>query len=167
MNSEWSSQLKVNPVPVLLSCGNSAIEYFTRRDLLSFSHNWTDMALQAFAVHPTRRHTKEAHAAADLLKTSFFQPDAYTSYHDVRYWVRFMFWWPNLVTALDSLSLMGYSKDDNEAQKGINWLIENQLPNGLWKLDYGKKAKQKEATSIEQYWLALKVAGLFKRLSEN
>ena len=128
-----------------------------------FSHNWTDMALRAFAFHPACRSIKEAHAAADLLKSTFFKPDVYTSYQNERYWVRFLFWWPNLVTALDSLSLMGYSKDDADIRKGLNWLMENQQSNGLWRLDYGKDAKQKAGVSSEQLWLALKVAGIFKR----
>lgn len=132
-----------------------------------FSHNWTDMALRAFAAHPTRRHSQEAQKAADLLKSTFFQPDVYTSYQDERYWVRFMFWWPNLVTALESLMLLGYSKDDGDVQKGLSWLIENQLPNGLWKLDYGKNAKQKDAPTLEQYWLTLKIASILKRFYDG
>ncbi len=128
-----------------------------------FSHNWTDMVLRAFAVHPTYRRLKEARVAADLLKSSFFQPDFYSSYQDESYWVRFMFWWPNIVTALDSLSLMGYSKDDVDVKKGLGWLVENQLPNGLWKLDYVKGAKEKVGVASEQLWLALKVARIFKR----
>lgn len=131
-----------------------------------FSHNWTDMALRAFAAHPTRRHTKEAYKAAELLKSSFFQPDTYSSYHDARYWVRFMFWWPNLVTALESLMLLGYSRDDVDVQKGLVWLIENQMPDGLWRLDYGKAVKQK-ALSVEQYWLALKIAKILKHFYEG
>ncbi|NLF88080.1 hypothetical protein GX563_04570 [Candidatus Bathyarchaeota archaeon] len=131
-----------------------------------FSHNWTDMALRAFAAHPTRRHTKEAHKAAELLKSSFFQPDTYSSYHDARYWVRFMFWWPNLVTALESLMLLGYSRDDVDVQKGLVWLIGNQMPDGLWRLDYGKDVKQK-APSVEQYWLALKIAKILKHFYEG
>lgn len=126
-----------------------------------FSHNWTDMALRAFAAHPTWRNSKEAHATADLLKSTFFQPDVYASYRDARYWVRFLFWWPNIVTALDSLSLMGYSKDDADIKKGLNWLVENQLPNGLWRLEYGRKINNK--ASEEQFWLALKIAKIFKR----
>jgi hypothetical protein len=125
-----------------------------------FSHNWTDMVLRAFAAHPTRRHTKEAYNAAELLKSSFFQPDAYSSYQDARYWVRFMFWWPNLVTALESLSAMGYSKDDADIQRGLRWLCENQLPNGLWKLDYSKESKAE--ASEEHLWLGLRIARLFK-----
>jgi hypothetical protein len=127
-----------------------------------FSHNWTDMVLRAFAAHPIRRYIKEAHIAADLLKSRFFQPDAYSSYQDDRYWVRFMFWWPNLVTALESLMLLGYSKDDSDVQKGLYWLIENQLPNGLWKLDNAKNAKQKEVPSVDQFWLTLRIAKIMK-----
>jgi hypothetical protein len=74
-----------------------------------------------------------------------------------------MFWWPNLGTALDSLSLLGYSKDDVDVQRGLNWIIENQQPNRLWKLDYSKSINQKGANLIEQYWLALKVARILKR----
>lgn len=132
-----------------------------------FSHNWTDMVLRAFAAHPTRRHTKEVHRAADLLKSTFFQPDVYTSYQDERYWVRFMFWWPNLVTALDSLCLLGYSKDDDDIQRGLHWLVENQLSTGLWKLDYSPCARQKSCLVVEQYWLTLKIAGIFKRFYQN
>ena len=132
-----------------------------------FSHNWTDMVLRAFAVHPTRRYSQEAQIAAVLLKSTFFQPDVYTSYQDERYWVRFMFWWPNLVTALDSLSLMGYSKEDVDIKRGLEWLVENQLPNGLWKLDYSPDARQKPCIAVEQYWLALKVALIFKRFYEK
>jgi hypothetical protein len=132
-----------------------------------FSHNWTDMALRAFAAHPTRRHSQEAQKAADLLKSTFFQPDVYTSYQDERYWVRFMFWWPNLLTALDSLSLMGYSKEDVDIKRGLDWFIENQLPNGLWKLDYSPGARQKSGVKDGQYWLALKVAMIFRRFYEK
>ena len=126
-----------------------------------FSHNWTDMVLRAFAAHPTRRSSQEIHVAADLLKSSFFQPDHYKSYQDKRYWTRFLFWWPNLLTALESLSVMGYSKADADIQRGLKWFSKNQLNNGLWKLDYSEGAKEK--VSDEQFWLALRIARVFKR----
>lgn len=132
-----------------------------------FSHTCTDMVLRAFAAHPTYRHSKDARAASDLLKSRFFQPDVYTSYQDARYWVRFLFWWPNIVTSLDSLSLMGYSKDDVDVKKALSWLVENQLPNGLWKLDYSPGAKDKAGVTSEKLWLALFVARIFKRFYEK
>ncbi len=127
---------------------------------LPFSHNWTDMALRPFAAHHTRRSSKQAHKAADLLKSAFFQPDYYTSYKDARYWVRFMFWWPNLLTALETLLQLGYTIHDPDIQNGLSWLTENQQPNGLWRLDYCKKAKEKP--SAEQYWLALRIVRVFR-----
>ncbi|MGD6935261.1 MAG: prenyltransferase/squalene oxidase repeat-containing protein [Candidatus Bathyarchaeia archaeon] len=130
-----------------------------------FSHNWTDMALRAFAAHPKYRHCQEARAAADLLKSSFFEPDYYTSYQDSGYWVRFCFWWPNLVTALESLSLMGYSKDDPDVWKGLNWLVENQQKDGLWNLIYAKNAEDGVSLKVEEnrLWLTLRIARVFKR----
>jgi hypothetical protein len=132
-----------------------------------FSHNWTDMVLRAFAAHPTKRYSKEAKKAADLLKSTFFQPDYYTSYQDASYWIRFLFWWPNLITALDSLSLMGYSKDDPDIKKALTWLVEHQLPNGLWKLTYAKDSKESAKAAGEQLWLTLAVARMFKRFYQN
>jgi hypothetical protein len=127
-----------------------------------FSHNWTDMVLRAFAAHPKYRQSKEAKAAGALLKSSFFQPDAYTSYQDPRYWTRFVFWWPNLLTALESLSLLGFSKNDPEIKKGLDWFIKNQQPDGLWKLESDKKIKPKDTE--ERLWLGLNVCRFLKRI---
>lgn len=131
-----------------------------------FSHNWTDMVLRAFAVHPKYRNCSEARVAADLLKSRFFQPDVYSSYQDAGYWVRFLFWWPNIVTSLESLSLMGYSKDDVDVKIALNWLIENQSSDGLWKLSYVKGAKENSAnakTFERRLWLTLKICRVIKR----
>jgi len=133
-----------------------------------FSHNWTDMVLRAFAAHPKYRKSDDARKAAALLKSRFFQPDVYTSYKAASYWVRFLFWWPNLVTSLDSLSLMGYSKDDPDISKALNWLVENQLSDGLWRISYvegtreGKCTESKKAKE-RQLWLTLTIARIVKR----
>jgi len=34
---------------------------------------------------------------------------------------------------------MGYSKEDPDIQKALNWLAEKQAPDDLWKLSYAKK----------------------------
>ena len=102
------------------------------------------MVLRAFAAHPKYRQSKEAKAAGALLKSSFFQPDVYTSYQSPSYWTRFLFWWPNLLTALDSLSLFGFTKDDPDIKKGLDWFIDNQQPDGLWKLESDKEIKAKD-----------------------
>jgi hypothetical protein len=126
-----------------------------------FSHNWTDMVLRAFTAHSKYRKSGEAIAAGALLKSSFFQPDAYTSYRSLRYWTRFAFWWPNLLTALDSLSLLGFTKDDPDISMGLDWFIDHQEPDGLWRLESNKAIKPQDAE--DRLWLGLNVCKLFKR----
>ncbi|MGA9388275.1 MAG: hypothetical protein WBV70_05570 [Candidatus Bathyarchaeia archaeon] len=132
-----------------------------------FSHNWTDMVLRAFAAHPKYRKSKEARIAGDLLKSSFFQPDFYSSYRSASYWVRFQFWWPNLLTALDSLSLMDFSMDDQHIQRALKWFVDHQEPDGLWKTTYvkGKKETGNRENKELKLWLSLAISRIFKRLA--
>jgi hypothetical protein len=129
-----------------------------------FSHNWTDMVLRAFAAHPKYRNSNEAKHAGELLKSQFFQPDAYTSYRSPEYWVRFGFWWPNLLTSLESLVKLGFTKDDNDIKKALDWFIKNQQKNGLWKVSYkkGDKEKTNEKTREEMMWITLRIYRVFK-----
>jgi len=126
-----------------------------------FSHNWTDMVLRAFAAHPEYRRYIEAKAAGALLKSVFFQADAYTSYQSSKYWTRFLFWWPNLLTALESLSYLGFTKDDPDIKKGLDWFTANQQPDGLWKLEADKPIKPKNAE--ERQWLGLAICRVLQR----
>jgi hypothetical protein len=134
-----------------------------------FSHNWTDMVLRAFAAHPLYRGREEALHAAKLLKSRFFKPDEYKSYRDSGYWVRFLFWWPNLVTSLDSLSRMGFSRDDPDIKRGLDWLVQHQRPDGLWSVSYkvGETANDKPLTRERELWLALDICRMLKRFSEK
>ncbi|HUV35171.1 MAG TPA: prenyltransferase/squalene oxidase repeat-containing protein [Candidatus Desulfaltia sp.] len=134
-----------------------------------FSHNWTDMVLRAFAVHPEYRCREEALHAAKLLKSRFFKPDAYASYRDPGYWVRFEFWWPNLVTGLDSLSRMGFSRDDSDIRRAVDWLVEHQRPDGLWSTSYkaGDVRRDTPLTRERELWLGLEICRVLKRLGED
>lgn len=134
-----------------------------------FSHNWTGMVLRAFAVHPVYRNSKAAQAAAQLLRSRFFQPDCYTSYQAASYWVRFdyPFWWNNLVAALDSLSRIGLSGKDEQIKQALRWLVGHQEKNGLWKVSYAKPQEQeKETASVREkkLWVSLAICRVFKRL---
>ncbi len=137
---------------------------------LPFSHHWTGMVLRAFAAHPTYRKSEAARAAAALLKSRFFQPDAYTSYQAASYWVRFEypFWWNNLVTALDSISWMGFPRDDEQIGKALTWLVEHQEADGLWKVTYAKPAAAEKDTPkgrAMKLWVTLAICRVLKRLS--
>ncbi len=133
-----------------------------------FSHNWTGMALRAFAVHPAYRNSEAARKAASLLVSRFFQPDGYTSYQAASYWIRFEypFWWNNLVSALDSVSRMGFSKEDEQIARALSWLIEHQEENGLWKVNYAKPLPGKETAKKDELkgWVSLAICRIFKRL---
>jgi hypothetical protein len=124
------------------------------------------MALRAFASHPKYQKNKEVLKAASLLKTSFFKPDNYRSYQDGEYWIRFLFWWPNIVTSLDSLSRLEFKLNDRDIMKAVNWLSENQLPNGLWKSSYkkGDRIKDDSKEVERQIWLTYEICLILKRL---
>jgi hypothetical protein len=129
-----------------------------------FSHNWTDMVLRAFAVHPVYRHSKEARLAGRLLKSCFFQPDAYSSYQAASYWARFIFWWPNLLTAMESLALQGFSPDDTDNNKGLQWFFDHQKEDGLWDCAYdGKSGAPGRSNATERAWVSLRICRLIKQ----
>lgn len=133
-----------------------------------FSHNATGMVLRAFAVHSQYHKSQEAWMAANLLKSRFFLPDAYTSYQAASYWLRFdsPFWWNNLVATLDSISLIGLSKDDQQIQKALIWLRDHQDENGLWRITYAKLPEEIKDTPKgreKQLWVSLAICRVFKR----
>lgn len=137
-----------------------------------FSHHWTGMVLRALAAHPTYRNSEAARTAAHLLKSRFFQPDSYTSYQAASYWVRFEypFWWNNLVTALDSLSRIGLSKDDEQIKPALDWLRDHQEKSGLWRVSYVKpKEKEKETAKAREMklWVSLAICRVFKRFFDR
>lgn len=133
-----------------------------------FSHNWTGMVLRAFAAHPNYRGNEDVQAAGRLLVSRFFQPDAYTSYQAASYWLRFEypFWWNNLVSALDTLSLLGFPSSDPSIRRGLDWLMEHQQPDGLWLVTYAKTdGPSTPKTRLLQFWITLAICRIFQRLT--
>jgi hypothetical protein len=135
-----------------------------------FSHNATGMILRAFAAHPKYRTSKAAKTAAQLLASRFFQPDVYTSYQAASYWVRFEypFWWNQLVAALNSVSLIGLSPDNEPIAQALNWLIDQQQSDGLWRVSYVEPhAKEKETIKVRdmKLWISLAICRMFQRFT--
>jgi hypothetical protein len=128
-----------------------------------FSHVLTGGILRAYAAHPENRYVEEAQTAAQLLKSRFFKADKYADRRAPSYWTRFQFpfWWPNILTALDSLSLMGFTTEDQDIQRGLAWFVENQDQDGLWRNGYKETIPAK--TRSEKLWLALAVGRVFRR----
>jgi hypothetical protein len=134
---------------------------------MPFSHQATGMVLRAFAVHPSRSKSEQVRVAAARLKARFFQADRYNDRKAPRYWTKFQFpfWWSNLLTALDTLSLIGFSPEDPDVRRGLDWFVANQGDNGLWKTSY-EQAGRRELSAKElgaKLWVSLAVCRVFKR----
>ena len=134
-----------------------------------FSHNWTGMVLRAFAAHRRYRKSDAARIGAKLLKSRFFQPDGYTSYQAASYWVRFdfPFWWNNLVAALDSISLIDASIDE-PMEAAIEWLVDHQETDGLWKATYVSGKEVDNARTREtRRWVSLAICRVLRRVGSQ
>lgn len=125
---------------------------------LPFSHLATGMILRAFAEHEAYRQQSAVQHAAALLKSRFFKPDVYNDHKGVEYWTKFQypFWWTDLLSSLDLLQKMGFTRDDADIQRGISWFIQNQGVNGLWKASYEKRPDM-------DLWVSLAVCRVLKR----
>jgi hypothetical protein len=79
------------------------------------------MVIRAFAAHSRYRTSEYAWTAARLLKFRFFLGDNWTSYRHPDNWARlqYPFWWTNIVSALDAISLIGLTVEDNDVRNGL------------------------------------------------
>jgi hypothetical protein len=120
----------------------------------------TGVVLRAFAAHPTYRKSKEAHQAGKLLLSSLFRRDHYPDRAGAEYWLRFSFpfWFTDLVSALDTLSLLGFSAQEPQIEKAVQWFRKNQQRTGLWQFKV-LKGKDKDVLEL---WLALGVCRILK-----
>lgn len=127
------------------------------------SHLATGMALRAFSAHPDYRQLPEVSAAGNALKSRFFKPDKYNDRKATSYWFKFQFpfWWNNLLTALDTLAKLGFTREDPEIAAGLDWFIQNQEVSGLWSTGYGSGNKDKAAEN--QRWVGLAICRVMKQ----
>jgi hypothetical protein len=125
-----------------------------------FSHLVTGVVLRAFAAHPKYRRSKEAIKAGELLASRFFQKDTYPDRQTPDFWdrVRFPFWFTDIVSALDSLSLMGFTKENPNIYDALNWLKIKQKDDGLFELKL-QKGKDEDL----KFWICLAICRSFKR----
>jgi hypothetical protein len=111
---------------------------------------------------PNIRKTKEAKIAGELLKSRFFQPDRYLDRKDAGFWIKFTFpfWFTDLLSALNSLFSLGFTRDDLQIEKALNWFNDRQQKeNGLWRLTLSK-GKSIEGLPL---WITLAVCRVLKR----
>jgi hypothetical protein len=136
-----------------------------------FSAAGTGMVLRAFAVHPQYRKSTEALKAAILLKSKFFKRDNWSWYQHPDNWLRFQFpfWWTNIVSAMDSVSLIGIPKNDPDVKQGLEWLVDNQQKDGLWNYSYSRihKAVDNGKSHESRLWISLCICRILRRCFEK
>jgi hypothetical protein len=126
-----------------------------------FSHLVTGVVLRVFAASPKYSKCPEAVAAGNLLASRFFKKDVYPDRNTPQYWesVAFPFWFTDIVSALDSLSLLGFTRDNLDIAGALDWLKQRQNDDGLFDLKL-LKGKDRDLKS----WICLAICRIFKRL---
>jgi hypothetical protein len=124
------------------------------------SHLITGIVLRAFAAHSHYRKSIEAKKAGTLLKSRFFKRDAYPDHGSPDYWGKlcYPFWWTDIVSSLDSLSKLRFKAADKDIIRGLKYLIDNQRPDGTWKVYYGLPKDEDN-----DMWITLAISRVFKR----
>jgi hypothetical protein len=127
---------------------------------LPHAHLATGMVLRAFAAHPDYQSRPEVLQAGDRLKERFYQSDKYHDRKAKSYWLKFQFpfWWSNLLTALDTLEKLGYSREDPDIHHALAWFCENQESDGLWPTGYGSGQKAEE----NRRWVGLAICRMLR-----
>ncbi len=128
-----------------------------------FSHLVTGVVLRAFAAHPVYRELEEARLAGKLLESRFFERDAYPDRRSPSFWTSFSypFWFTDLLSALDSLSLLGFSLEDPQIGKGVEWFTTRQRKDGRWKLTLRAMAREEEP----DLWITLAICRVIRRFA--
>ncbi|MBD3214602.1 MAG: hypothetical protein GF311_18470 [Candidatus Lokiarchaeota archaeon] len=101
---------------------------------LPFCHWVTGIVLRAFSNHPKYKHHPSAKLAGNLLATRFFEKDEYSARSAAEYWTKYSypFWWTDLISALDSLSLLNFSYDHPDIHRALDYFRKNQNKDASW-----------------------------------
>jgi squalene-hopene cyclase-like protein len=129
------------------------------------SHLITGVVLRAFAAHREYRRASEAHMAGEFLASRLFAADTYPDRRAPSYWTTFSypFWFTDLLSALDSLSLLGFTRDDARITKALEWFVTRQKDHGLWELSLLRMTREKDRDA----WISLAICRVMKRFSRS
>jgi Squalene-hopene cyclase C-terminal domain len=138
------------------------------------SHLVTGMALRAFAASPSRRTSREARRAAELLATRFLQPDRYPDRRASVYWEQLgePRFYTDVLDALDGVTAVGLGKENSGVRTAEAYLRGRQNPDGLWypgappKATPGVRAEAPAAKDREAArWLTVRVLVVLRRVN--
>ncbi len=122
----------------------------------------TGCVLRAFAADPRRRHLTETRAAGAILASRLMGRDTYPDRGAPSYWTGFTFpfWFTDLLSALDTLTLLGFGLADGRISEGVDWLREHQGEDGLWRLRTLNSGGDRHV----YLWISLAVCRVLRRL---
>lgn len=128
-----------------------------------FSHLVTGMVLRAFAAHPKYQKSESAKKAGELLIPRFFKSDKYSDRRGKDFWekVSYPFWFTDIISSLDSLSFIGFTRDNSQIAEALKWLKSRQTEDGLFNVKIVRGADKDLP-----YWICLAICRLFKRYYE-
>jgi len=124
------------------------------------SHLVTGMLLRAFAAHPAWLKAIEVQRAGELLASRLYKRDTYADRGEVSYWERvsFPFWFTDIVSSLDALSLLGFGPEIPAISAGLARMREIQRADGTFAFKL-LRAKDKDLP----WWICLAVCRILKR----
>ena len=126
-----------------------------------FSHFVTGIVLRPFVIHHKYSQSQEAKVAGNLLASRFFQKDVYTDLKSPTAWQTFSypFWNTDLISSLHILTNLGFNSENVHIQNAINWLLDKQTPDGLFKIH-----KNHDRYHDQDLWLTLAICKIIKKL---
>ena len=157
----WALPLRTQGYNLEVILGSDTIEPDKSKP---FSHLITGIVLRAFVAHPKYTQSKEAVMAGELLASRFFQKDVYTDLKSPSAWQTFSypFWNTDLISSLYILTKLGFNTDNKQIQKAIEWLLDQQAPNGLFDIH-----KNHDRYHDQDLWLTLALCRAMKLLYRN
>jgi hypothetical protein len=125
------------------------------------SYMVTGVVLRAFAAHPEYREHAAADVAGRLALSYLFKRDVYPDRQAERFWTSFSFpfWFTDLLSLLDSLTLMGFTLEIDGVKNGHDWLVRAQGPDGLWNV---KLLRDRDEEL--KLWISWAICRVVKRL---
>jgi hypothetical protein len=126
-----------------------------------FSHLITGCVLRALSAHPKYQKMPETSLAGRLLMSRFFKRDKYPDRNTVGFWTGFSYpyWFTDLLTSLNSLSKIGFTRDEPQIETALSWFKTHQSSDGTW-----AKLKLLRGQDKQQYlWITLQISRAFKQ----
>jgi hypothetical protein len=126
-----------------------------------FSQMITGVVLRPFAVHPKYKSLTEILQAGEMLASRMFKADYYADRQAPEYWTRitFPFWFTDILSALDTLSRLELSAENQKVKEAIEWFVNKQKRDGSWSL-YLLRGANIENCNL---WVALVICRMLKR----